>query len=176
MHGADPHGQAVRPRRTSTPRASARSRSARPNAQERPGDSERGLEPAPDADDTDVPRIVVHENVRGGDYFDKKEQTVMILEETIKKLLDLKLPAMAEALRELVTKPPGNQALLRRAARAWSNGSGPTETTAARAPPARRASDRERAWRTCGASPNAVSTRRSCATSRRASGSARSTT
>ncbi len=32
----------------------------------------------------------------------------MILEETIKKLHDLKLYAMADALRELVTKPPGH--------------------------------------------------------------------
>jgi len=33
----------------------------------------------------------------------------MILEETIQKLLDLKMRAMADTLRELVTKPPGNQ-------------------------------------------------------------------
>jgi len=33
----------------------------------------------------------------------------MILEETIKKLHDLKLRAMADAARELVTKPPGHK-------------------------------------------------------------------
>lgn len=33
----------------------------------------------------------------------------MILEETIKKLHDLKLRAMADAVRELVTKPPGHK-------------------------------------------------------------------
>jgi DNA replication protein DnaC len=33
----------------------------------------------------------------------------MILEETIKKLHELKLRAMADAVRELVAKPPGNQ-------------------------------------------------------------------
>jgi DNA replication protein DnaC len=33
----------------------------------------------------------------------------MILEETIRKLLELKMRAMAEALRELVSKPPGHQ-------------------------------------------------------------------
>jgi DNA replication protein DnaC len=33
----------------------------------------------------------------------------MILEETIKKLLELKLCAMADALRELMTKPPGHK-------------------------------------------------------------------
>ena len=33
----------------------------------------------------------------------------MILEETIKKLHDLKLGAMADATRELLTKPPGHK-------------------------------------------------------------------
>jgi DNA replication protein DnaC len=33
----------------------------------------------------------------------------MILEETIKKLLDLRMHAMADALRELVSKPPGHK-------------------------------------------------------------------
>lgn len=33
----------------------------------------------------------------------------MILEETIQKLLELRMRAMAEALRELMTKPPGHQ-------------------------------------------------------------------
>ena len=32
----------------------------------------------------------------------------MILEETIKKLLEMKMHAMADALRELVSKPPGH--------------------------------------------------------------------
>jgi transposase len=34
----------------------------------------RGLDRAPIEDADAAPRIVVHENIRGGDYFDKKEQ------------------------------------------------------------------------------------------------------
>src|SRR5215831_5469095 len=37
-----------------------------------------------------------------------KRSKVMILEETIKKLLEMKMRAMADALRELVSKPPGH--------------------------------------------------------------------
>src|SRR5579884_945860 len=38
-----------------------------------------------------------------------RRKTRMILEETIKKLHDLKLGAMADAVRELLTKPPGHK-------------------------------------------------------------------
>src|SRR5258708_35913655 len=37
-----------------------------------------------------------------------RRRKVMILEETIKKLLELRMHAMADALRELVSKPPGH--------------------------------------------------------------------
>jgi len=66
-------------------------------------------------------RGAVHENVRGGDDDDTsagsrpptrnvhREAGTVIHEETIQKLVDLKLDAMAAAARELATSSPNQQ-------------------------------------------------------------------
>ena len=82
--------------------------------------------------------------------------------ETIQKLLDLKLTTMAQAFRDLLAEPPGNQRSFTEGSGPWSIASGPTETTAnSGACCTPRASQSERRLsRTCGASRSVVSTNR----------------
>jgi hypothetical protein len=50
-------------------------------------------------------------------------------DETIQKLLDLKLTTMAQAFRDLLAEPPGNQRPSPRRSAPWSIASGPSATT-----------------------------------------------
>jgi hypothetical protein len=48
-------------------------------------------------------RAIAHEHLRGASYFNKEDES--ILEETIQKLVEMKMPAMAATLREMNTTP-----------------------------------------------------------------------
>ena len=70
----------------------------------------RGLDGAPPPDASDPPPAATHENVRGGRLLRPKgDRDAMTDEETIRKLMNMRLPTMAQAFRDLLTQAPGSQ-------------------------------------------------------------------